>query len=282
MSSTIEALVESTIATTDLLEELTPDKAKELTSQLRNSLHDTSKLYINAWRHQVWKTLGYTSWEEYINGEFGDLRVALPKEQRSATVIEMAEAGMPTRAIATTTGISKSSVNREIQKAQQENKLPDELAVTGEDGKVRISKKKPAKMALDEDVLNMSVADFGIEHYSSAQQKKAPAPKVATPPVEIPVTQELGLDIVENLASEFEEAIRASILANDLEKFDAGTVPLHLVTTTSRSLLAAAGLLHLFNLQPTLTEDNSEIIQALESSVNTLDAVLEGLRTDEK
>lgn len=282
MSSTIEALVESTIATTDLLEELTPDKAKELTSQLRNSLHDTSKLYINAWRHQVWKTLGYTSWEEYINGEFGDLRVALPKEQRSATVIEMAEAGMPTRAIATTTGISKSSVNREIQKAQQENKLPDELAVTGEDGKVRISKKKPAKMALDEDVLNMSVADFGIEHYSSTQQKKAPAPKVATPPAEIPVTQELGLDIVENLASEFEEAIRASILANDLEKFDAGTVPLHLVTTTSRSLLAAAGLLHLFNLQPTLTEDNSEIIQALESSVNTLDAVLEGLRTDEK
>lgn len=282
MSSTIETLVESTIATTDLLEELTPEKAKELTSQLRNSLHDTSQLYINAWRHQVWKTLGYTSWEEYINGEFGDLRVALPKEQRSATVIEMAEAGMPTRAIATTTGISKSSVNREIQKAQQENKLPEELAVTGEDGKVRISKKKPAQLPLDEDVLNMSVADFGIEHYSSAQQKKAPAPKVATPPVEIPVTQELGLDIVENLASEFEEAIRASILANDLEKFDAGTVPLHLVTTTSRSLLATAGLLHLFNLQPTLTEDNSEIIQALESSVNTLDAVLEGLRTDEK
>ena len=189
---------------------------------------------------------------------------------------------MPTRAIATTTGISKSSVNREIQKAQQENKLPEELAVTGEDGKVRISKKKPAQLPLDEDVLNMSVADFGIEHYSSAPQKKAPAPKVATPPVEIPVTQELGLDIVENLASEFEEAIRASILANDLEKFDAGTVPLHLVTTTSRSLLATAGLLHLFNLQPTLTEDNSEIIQALESSVNTLDAVLEGLRTDEK
>ena len=87
-----------------------------------------------------------------------------------------------------------------------------------------------------------------------------------------------GLAEVEKIATEYEEAIKASILANDRQKFNTADIPLHLVTATSRSLLATAGLINLFNLQPDLTKDNDEIIKTLESTVQTLDNAIDSLR----
>ncbi|MFW0168752.1 helix-turn-helix domain-containing protein [Rothia sp. P4278] len=278
MSTTIEKIVAPAIENTDLLEELPLEEAKTLTARLRDSLHDTSQLYINAWKHQVWKTLGYTSWDGYITGEFGDLRVALPKEERSQTVIQMAKAGMPTRAIATSTGISKTTVNREIQKAQEENKLPDELEITGEDGKVRTSKKKYAPV-LDESLLDMPAESMGIGYFSSTKEDK---PQVKVSPPTSQARLDYGLTAVEDLATELEEAIKASMLANNRQRFDSDVVTLHLVTATSRALLATAGLINLFNLQPDLTGENEEIIKVLDSSVLTIDTVLSGLRGDDE
>ena len=71
---------------------------------------------------------------------------------------------------------------------------------------------------------------------------------------------------------------KPSILANDRRKFNTNDIPLHLVTATSRSLLATAGLINLFNLQPDLTGDNDEIIKTLESTVQTLDNAIDSLR----
>jgi hypothetical protein len=67
-------------------------------------------------------------------------------------------------------------------------------------------------------------------------------------------------------------------LANDRRKFNTNDIPLHLVPATSRSLLATAGLINLFNLQPDLTSDNDEIIKTLESTVQTLDNAIDSLR----
>ena len=79
-----------------------------------------------------------------------------------------------------------------------------------------------------------------------------------------------------------EEAVKVSILSNQKQKFDPGQVTHQLVTTTTRSLLATAGLINQFNLQPDLTGENEEIINILESSVATLDAVLAALRGDDE
>lgn len=279
MSSTLEKITNPIIETTDILDELTLDDAKDLTHKLRNSLQHSSQLYITAWKHQVWKTLGYTSWEKYINGEFGDLRVALPKEQRTHTVIEMAEAGMPTRAISTTTGISKSSVNREIKQAQKENKLPEHLSTTGTDGRIR---RQPTKqpLQLDDELLDQSVDQVGIGYFKSKPATKTTPASRSQPVQEEPRKTEntYGLAEVEKIATEYEEAIKASILANDRQKFNTADIPLHLVTATSRSLLATAGLINLFNLQPDLTKDNDEIIKTLESTVQTLDNAIDSLR----
>ena len=275
MSTTIEKLTAPAMSTQDVLGELSLLEAQSLTMQLRESLHQSSKLYIDAWQHQVWKTLGYENWDAYITGEFGDLRIKLTGEKRAETVIEMAEAGMPTRAIASSTGISKSSVNREIQKAQAEQKLPEELITTGVDGKVRVSKKKSQELP-DEDIFNMSVDDLGISYFKSAPATATisePAKKQATP-----TQPNHGLEKVQHLAGEMEEAIKASILSNQKQKFDAGTITFQMVSASARSLLATAGLIHQFNLQADLTGENEEIIKILESSVSTLDTVLADLR----
>ena len=281
MSTTIEKIVAPVLTEGDVLEELTILEAKNLTAQLRESLHESSKLYIHAWQHQVWKTLSYDSWDAYITGEFGDLRVKLTGEKRTETVIEMAQAGMPTRAIATSTGISKSSVNREIQKAQAAQKLPEKLETTGLDGKVRTGRKKPA-LDVDADLLDMPVDDLGIGYFK-APAPAAPAvkePRKNAPPT--PRQTSHGLEQVQDLARQMEEAVKASILSNQKQKFDPGQVTHQLVTTTTRSLLATAGLINQFNLQPDLTGENEEIISILESSVATLDAVLAALRGNDE
>lgn len=278
MSTTIEKIVAPALAEGDVLEELTILEAKNLTAQLRESLHESSKLYIHAWQHQVWKTLGYDSWDAYINGEFGDLRVKLTGQKRTETVIEMAEAGMPTRAIATSTGISKSSVNREIQKAQAAQKLPETLETTGLDGKVRTSKKKPA-LEMDDSFLDMPVGDLGIGYFKGSTPTQKPEKE---PQTSSPQTTDHGLQQVQDLARQMEEAVKVSILSNQKQKFDPADVTHQLVTSTTRSLLATAGLINQFNLQPDLTGENEEIINILESSVATLDAVLAALRGNDE
>ncbi len=59
-------------------------------------------------------TLGYESWQAYVDGEFGDARIQLPAEMRRKAVEELRLAGASHREIAHTVGVSHTQVKRDL------------------------------------------------------------------------------------------------------------------------------------------------------------------------
>lgn len=70
---------------------------------------------IAAYAARDWTTLGYDTWDAYINGEYGEHRVQLPREQRREIVAGMSAAGMSTRAIGSAVGVHHDTVHRDLQ-----------------------------------------------------------------------------------------------------------------------------------------------------------------------
>ncbi|GAA4849436.1 hypothetical protein GCM10023403_10180 [Pseudonocardia benzenivorans] len=63
-----------------------------------------------AYAARDWEALGYPTWQEYLDGEFGEHRISLPVEERREVVGVMARAGMSVRAIAPALGVSVGTV----------------------------------------------------------------------------------------------------------------------------------------------------------------------------
>lgn len=59
-------------------------------------------------------TLGYETWAEYVDGEYGDARIQLPSEMRRKAVEELRLAGASQREIGHTLGVSQTQVRRDL------------------------------------------------------------------------------------------------------------------------------------------------------------------------
>jgi hypothetical protein len=108
--------------------------ARTRAGQIRQGVHDyfkTLALVGQAWEDRDWEALGYDSWEEYVDGEFSEVRLRLSAEHRQKAIVERRLAGMSQRAIGSTVGVSAATVNRDLAGVSDET--PD--AVTGLDGK---------------------------------------------------------------------------------------------------------------------------------------------------
>lgn len=79
------------------------------------------------------EALGYRSWTEYVTAEFAGLLPRLNREDRQELVGELADAGMPTRAIGPIVGASQSTIVTDL--GSREQKRSPERKVTGRDGK---------------------------------------------------------------------------------------------------------------------------------------------------
>ena len=92
------------------------------------SYHKTRELIIEAWHARDWSTLGYDSWDSYINGEFDSLLVKLTTKERRESVEAFRLEGMSQRAIANSVGASQSTVQRDLASIESyESTLPDTL-----------------------------------------------------------------------------------------------------------------------------------------------------------
>lgn len=60
------------------------------------------------------ETLGYDSWAEYVDNEFGDGRLKLPSDMRQKAITELRLAGASQREIAHTVGVNQSTVSRAL------------------------------------------------------------------------------------------------------------------------------------------------------------------------
>lgn len=59
-------------------------------------------------------TLGYETWDDYVDGEFGEHRVKLPPEKRAAAIAGLAAVGLTQRETAYTLGVSQPTVHRAL------------------------------------------------------------------------------------------------------------------------------------------------------------------------
>ena len=168
--------------------------ARELTRQIRVALEHSYTLIIAAYRGRAWSPMGYSSWDAYCQGEFGNLALQPPREERQNVIMSMREAGMSIRAISSGTGIGRGTVERELSEAaptfsgvpngtpENESELP---RVVGTDGKTyrQTAPPRPQRPAqtLFEDVplsdalLNMSPSEMGIAALSPSAFTSRPA-----------------------------------------------------------------------------------------------------------
>ena len=82
---------------------------------IREGLAAVWDLLTAAYDAEDWKTLGYSSWEAYCTGEFQGRIPRLAKSERGGVVQELAEHGMPIKAIAAATGIARNTIRRDLR-----------------------------------------------------------------------------------------------------------------------------------------------------------------------
>jgi hypothetical protein len=102
-----------------IVDDMTAEEALAVTEAIRGHLTDVWDLVVDAYTRRAWAALEYESWDEYCDGEFGDTRLRLPREERSELVHSLRHAGLSLRAIASATGHSVNTVQSDQAQVYQ-------------------------------------------------------------------------------------------------------------------------------------------------------------------
>ena len=96
------------------LADLTAEEAQVLTRQIKEATEALWDMVKLAYTRRAWAALGYGSWDDYLDGEFGESRLKLPREDRGEVIHSLRDAGLSIRAIASATGTGIGTVHREL------------------------------------------------------------------------------------------------------------------------------------------------------------------------
>lgn len=114
--------------------------AQRRAERIRVGMHSfiaTRREIAAAYADRDWVTLGYASFEEYVDSEFSEVRVQLTADERREAVADLRIGGMSQRGIAATLGVSQSTVRDDIAELSTSTQFPEK--VTSADGKDRPS-----------------------------------------------------------------------------------------------------------------------------------------------
>jgi hypothetical protein len=147
---------------------LSAEAAREITARIRVALEGVHILIVEAYRGRAWAGMGYRTWDAYCKGEFGNLSLQPPLEERQQTLQSLREAGLSLRAIAAATQLGRGTVARGLSLAEDAG-VPDgtPAEIVGTDGKTypRRPPKVIGEQSTDPDLevlLDMSPEEFGI------------------------------------------------------------------------------------------------------------------------
>jgi hypothetical protein len=107
------------------------EQARALTDRIKVAVEGTWLLIQEAYTSRAWAALGYSTWDDYCNQEFGTARLRLPREERQEVVASLRESGLSLRAIASATGTSINTVQGDLRVSQ----IDTPAEITGADGK---------------------------------------------------------------------------------------------------------------------------------------------------
>ncbi len=143
------------------MEQTEAREARSRAAKIREGIHSylaTLTLIAEAWQCEDWRTLGYDSWQSYVDEEFGEERLRLPREHRRKAVEELRLAGMPTRAIAGAIKEPQSTVSDDVRQLTESGQLEQPERIKSLDGKGRPATQprrplapKPAASKQDQD-----------------------------------------------------------------------------------------------------------------------------------
>jgi len=114
--------------------DLTVDEARALVGRIRQTGALLWQQLVKAYRGRAWIALGYSSWDELCDTEFRDFQLRLPREERRDVVASLRESGMSTRAIASATGASRTTIKDDLRQVDQSDPPDgdDEVVVDAE------------------------------------------------------------------------------------------------------------------------------------------------------
>jgi hypothetical protein len=121
--------------------------AQRRAERIRVGMHSfiaTRKEIAAAYADRDWFTLGYASFEAYVESEFSEARLRLSPDERREAVAELRRAGMSQRAIGTTLGVDAATVNRDLRTVADAT-VPDRI--TGTDGREQPASRPAPKPA---------------------------------------------------------------------------------------------------------------------------------------
>lgn len=151
------------IETGEIVEPMTKTEAERITHQIADKLDgiaDNFELVMplirEALTRQAWQALGYTGVSEYVSTRFAAALSRLPRELRRPAVLELAAAGMSTRAIAPVVGVGDSTVQRDIATAPDGAVAP--AATTGLNGKT-YQRRDPEPQPDEPEVVDAEIVD---------------------------------------------------------------------------------------------------------------------------
>ena len=114
---------------TEIVQAPSAEEARARADRIRSGMRVLAEWrqdVIAAYAARDWDTLGYDTWDAYIDGEYGEHRVRLPREQRREIVAGMSAAGMSTRAIGSAVGTSYDTVQRDLKTESSDRNLSDD------------------------------------------------------------------------------------------------------------------------------------------------------------
>lgn len=90
---------------------VTKAQAQKLTERLKKSLGTSIDLWVEVFEKRAWKAMGYPSFQEYLDDEFQDLRLRLPRNDRLAILPKLGK--MNTRDAASVLGVDQKTVSND-------------------------------------------------------------------------------------------------------------------------------------------------------------------------
>jgi predicted transcriptional regulator len=106
--------------------------ARARAERIRLSLSEAYEELVQAFALRDWETLGYASWDEYREQEFGEVLTRIADVHTRAEVHRaLSDAGMSQRQVARSTGSSQSTVSRDLDMGDSDESrraLPNDIA----------------------------------------------------------------------------------------------------------------------------------------------------------
>lgn len=106
-----------TIDSTTTSAQSTVEEARARAERIRSGMENLHALrtdIADAYLAMDWNSLGYDTWDAYVEAEFIGPHLRLPRDERRELVGSLSKAGMSTRAIAAATGMGKSQIAEDI------------------------------------------------------------------------------------------------------------------------------------------------------------------------